>query len=167
MDLKRTLMKGTIEPTLDALSRLVGYWTTEATHPAARGVIVRGTASIEWLEGQRFLIVRSRTDHPDFPGAISIIGFTDADRVDSSAGESAVDGESRLRMHYYDSRGIFRVYEVSIDLEAWRIWRDAPEFSQRFTGRFADNGNRIVGSWQLRRDDAQWHDDLQIVYRRR
>jgi hypothetical protein len=56
---------------------------------------------------------------------------------------------------------------VSIDLEAWRIWRDAPEFSQRFTGRFADNGNRIVGSWQLRRDDAQWHDDLQIVYRRR
>ena len=152
---------------LQPLDRLVGLWSSEATHPALPDVVVSGTLTAEWLEGRRFLILRARNDHPDFPDAISIIGFTDADRVDSSAGESAVDGESRLRMHYYDSRGVFRLYEVSIDLEAWRIWRDAPEFSQRFTGRFADNGNRIVGSWQLRRDDAQWHDDLQIVYRRR
>lgn len=42
-------------------------WATEATHPALPGVIVHGTAVIEWLEGQRFLIHRARTDHPEFP----------------------------------------------------------------------------------------------------
>ena len=29
--------------------------------------------------GKRFLIIRSRNDHPDFPDAISIIGFTSVD----------------------------------------------------------------------------------------
>ena len=59
-------MQETTEPALQPLNRLVGSWSTEATHPALPGVVVRGTTSIEWLEGQRFLIVRSRNDHP-FP----------------------------------------------------------------------------------------------------
>ena len=67
-------MQETTEPALQPLNRLVGSWSTEATHPARPGVVVHGTASIEWLEGQRFLIVRSRNDHPDFPDAISISG---------------------------------------------------------------------------------------------
>jgi hypothetical protein len=71
----------TTTPELEPLDRLVGNWVTEATHPALPGVVVHGTASIEWLEGHRFLILRSRNDHPDFPDAISIIGFTDVDRV--------------------------------------------------------------------------------------
>jgi hypothetical protein len=159
-------MRRTTEPALQPLNRLVGKWVTEATHPAVPGVVVHGTASIEWLEGQRFLILSSRNDHPDFPDAISIIGFTDVDRVGAGADESTPSGGSRLCMHYFDSRGVFRVYEVNVDVEAWRIWRDAPGFSQKFTGSFADNGDTIVGRWQLCRDDAHWNDDLQIVYRR-
>ena len=58
---------------LKSLNRLVGGWTTEATHPMMPGVVVRGTADVKWLEGERFLIVRARTDHPDFPDSISII----------------------------------------------------------------------------------------------
>lgn len=69
-------------------------------------------------------------------------------------------------MHYFDSRGVFRVYESSVDAKAWRLWRDAPGFSQRFAGTFADDGDTIVGRWELSRDDAHWDDDLQIVYRR-
>jgi hypothetical protein len=159
------LMQGTTEPALQPLKRLVGSWIREATHPALPGVIVHGTVAIDWLEGQRFLILRSRNDHPDFPDAISIIGFTDADRVGAHADESAASGGSRLCMHYFDSRGIFRVYEVNVDDEAWRLSRDAHGFSQRFTGSFADSGDTIVG-WQLCRDDAHWDDDLQIIYRR-
>src|SRR5829696_6619259 len=64
------------EPVLQRLNRLVGVWTTEATHPAMPGTVVRGTAIIEWLEGGRFLIHRARTDHPDFPDSISIVGDT-------------------------------------------------------------------------------------------
>jgi hypothetical protein len=69
-------------------------------------------------------------------------------------------------MHYFDSRGVFRVYEVNVDSEAWRLWRNAPGFSQRFTGSFADGGDTIAGRWQLCEDDVNWNDDLQIVYRR-
>src|SRR5262249_38954441 len=151
----------TSDPALKPLNRLVGTWSTEATHPAVPGIVVHGTASIEWLEGERFLIHRARSDHPDFPDALSIIGSTAHDRVDDARkmGSATVD-KPQLRMHYFDSRGVFRVYEVSIDDESWRIWRDAPGFSQRFTGRFADSGNTIVGRWQLCRDEHHWVDDL-------
>jgi hypothetical protein len=61
-----------------SLGRLVGTWTTAATHPAVPGVVVHGTAVIEWLEGERFLMHRARTDHPDFPDALSVIGHMGA-----------------------------------------------------------------------------------------
>jgi hypothetical protein len=155
----------TSEPALQPLQRLVGSWTTEATHPATPGLVVRGTVSVEWLEGERFLIHRARTDHPDFPDAISIIGFTEQDRVDPS-GVAAAEGASQPRMHYFDSRGVSRVYDVSIDDASWRIWRDAPGFSQRFTGTIADGGDTIAGRWQMCQDGTRWEDDLQITYRR-
>jgi hypothetical protein len=157
-------MQGTTESALQPLNRLVGRWSTEATHPALPGVVVQGTVSIEWLEGERFLILRSRNDHPDFPDAISILGFTDVDRVGPDADDPTASNRSRLCMHYFDSRGVFRVYEASVDTQA--LWRDAPGFSQRFAGSFADSGDTIVGRWQLSRDDSHWDDDLHIVYRR-
>jgi hypothetical protein len=160
-------MKKTAEATLRPLNALVGVWTTEATHPALPGVVVRGTTTIEWLEGERFLIYRGRTDHPDFPDAISIIGHTEHDRVDTATGAvHPAAGAPPLRMHYFDSRGVFRVYEASVDGSSWRIWRDAPGFSQRFAGMFTDGGDTIAGRWQMREDDVHWTDDLEITYRR-
>jgi hypothetical protein len=156
------------EPALEPLNRLVGNWTTEITHPELPGVVARGTAVIEWLEGERFLIHRAHTAHPYFPDSISIIGITDQDRVaDAPDDNTAVGAASRICMHYFDSRGVFRIYEAAIDDQAWRLWRDAPRFSQRFTGTFADGGHTIAGRWQLCRDDVDWHDDLEITYRRR
>ena len=149
-------------PLLEHLQRLVGHWTTEATHPAMPGVTVHGTVDVEWLEGERFLIHRARTDHDKFPDAIWIIGDASVDRVE---GDSA-PAPTRLSGHYFDSRGVFRVYEVGIDAQAWRWWRDAPGFAQRFTGTFADGGNTIIGVSQLSRDNARWDDDLKITYRK-
>lgn len=70
-------------------------------------------------------------------------------------------------MHYFDSRGVFRVYEVGVDSKSWRYFRDSPGFSQRFTGTFSDDGNTIVGLCELNRDGAHWKDDLRITYRKR
>jgi hypothetical protein len=151
---------------LKPLNLLVGTWTTDATHPAFPGVVVHGTVIIEWLEGERFLIHRARTDHPDFPDAISIIGFSGEDRVDAAGKEAAVDDQAQLQMHYYDSRGVFRVYQADIDDKAFRFWREAPGFSQRFTGTFTDGGDTMVGRSQLCQDEVNWLDDLQITYRR-
>jgi hypothetical protein len=135
---------------LPAYDVLVGAWETEATHPAMPGVVVRGEATFEWLEGRRFLIERARSHHPDFPDSIVIIGEGD---------------DGRLRMDYYDSRGVRRGYGVAFDGEVLRMWRDAPGFAQRFAGRLRDDA--IEGLWELCCDGTTWSDDLRITYRRR
>jgi hypothetical protein len=136
--------------TVEALRALVGDWTTEATHPMVPGTVVSGRSSFEWLEGERFLILRSRNDHADFPDSISILG----------------DFEDGLAMHYYDSRGVHRIYRTSIDAGAWSLWRDAPGFSQRFKGELGEGGDTITGAWLLSRDDETWDEDLAITYRK-
>ena len=99
------------------------------------GEAIRGTGTFEWLDGQRFVIWRSQYDHPEIPDAITIIGVTDG----------------QLSMHYFDQRGVYRVYAASLNQAEWRHWRDAPapDFSQRFTGTFSDDGNTITGRGQL------------------
>ena len=146
------------------LDRLVGIWTTEVTHPAMPGVVAHGISIIEWLEGERFLIQRARSDHADFPDSISIIGSIEMDRVDNA--RPAAAPEHKLLMHYFDSRGVFRVYDADIGERTWQLRRDAPGFSQRFTGTFSSRGDTIAGQWQLSRDDVAWNDDLQITFRR-
>src|SRR5688500_18732751 len=86
-------MHGTSAPgkeesmTLDDLNQLVGSWALESTHPAFPGLVVRGTAEIGWLEGNRFLMHRARVDHPDFPDSLSIVGDMGSDRVDEDPAE--------------------------------------------------------------------------------
>jgi hypothetical protein len=126
------------DPKLEPLGALVGSWTIEATHPAFPSTTVHGHAHFEWLEGARFLLQRSRTDHPEFPDSLIVYG------VESD----------ELSMHYFDSRGVHRVYGVSLRDGVWRMWRHAPGFSQRFTGRFGNDGDTIDGLWRLSRDDT-------------
>jgi hypothetical protein len=140
----------TKNPRLQPFDALVGEWTMEATHPAVPDTVVRGHAAFEWLEGEQFLIERSANDHPDFPDAITIIG-------------AFGDG---LQLHYFDSRGIHRVYETSFDDGVWRIWRDAPEFSQRSEATLEDGGDTIRCRFQLSYDGETWNDDLVLTYRR-
>lgn len=137
-------------PELAPFDAMVGDWTTEATHPAYPSAVVHGHTTFEWLEGEQFLIQRSRTDHPDFPDSIAVIG-------------AVTEG---LSMYYFDSRGVHRVYEVSLSDGVLRIWRDAPGFSQRLAARFSDDGNTVSGTWELSEDDATWNDDLAITFRR-
>jgi hypothetical protein len=148
--MKRSRVKEPQSPELAPLEALIGDWEIEATHPAVPDTVVRGTAHFDWLEGERFIVYRSRNDHPDFPDGISIIGVTGG----------------RLTMHYFDSRGVFRVYEVSLEDRVLRMSRDATGFSQRFEGPLSDDGNRIDGLWRLSKDDSTWNDDLKITYRR-
>jgi hypothetical protein len=137
-------------PELQSLNALVGEWTVEATHPMYPSTVVHGSSTFAWLEGEHFLIQRARTDHPDFPDSIAIIG-------------AGADG---LSMHYFDSRGVERVYEVGFSEGVWRMRREAPGFSQRFEGTFGDDGNTISGVWELSRGDSTWNEDLRITFRR-
>ena len=116
------------------------------------GEAIRGTSTFEWLDGRRFVIWRSHYDHAQIPDAITIIGVTDG----------------LLSMHYFDSRGVYRVYAASLDETTWRFWREAsaPDFSQRFTGTFGDDGNTITGRGEMSKDGDAWEDDLALDYRR-
>jgi hypothetical protein len=150
--ISRFLEQSSDSPQLEPFGPLVGEWTIEATHPAYPDTVVPGRTTFEWLEGRQFLIQRSRTDHPDFPDSITVIGITEER-----------EGPS---MHYFDSRGVYRVYEGSLSEGVLRMWRDAPGFSQRFSGPLGDDGNTISGLWQLSRDGSTWDDDLEITFRR-
>ncbi|HET9519911.1 MAG TPA: hypothetical protein VFO73_02575 [Candidatus Limnocylindrales bacterium] len=135
----------------ELLNRLVGAWASEATHPASPGLVVAGSATGEWLEGERFFLLRTQSDHPDFPDALSVLGEMD----------------EGLASHYFDSRGVHRVYRLGVDGGVWRLWRDEPGFNQRFTGTFEDSGDRIVGVWEFSPDGSDWQPDLRITFVRR
>src|SRR5205085_886141 len=120
------MMADAEQPLLQDLNALVGEWDTEATHPMVPATVVHGHAVFEWLEGEKFLIVRAHVDHPDFPDSISIIGDTEG-----------------LRMHYFDSRGVARILQMSFADGVWKLLRDTADFSplnfaQRFVGTFSN-----------------------------
>jgi hypothetical protein len=140
--------------------RLVGGWTTEGTHPGLPGTVIHGSSEIDWLEGERFLIYRTRYDHPDIPDGISIIGDTDG-----------------LHMHYFDTRGVHRIYDVKVTDEGWEMAmdRDSPassfawpdeRFSQRMNFTFEDDNRTMTGKGRLSYDNVTWVDDLEITFSR-
>ena len=135
---------------LEPFNALVGTWEVEGTHPMFPSTIVRGRAEFEWLEGERFLLQRSRIDHPEVPDSLSVFGADD----------------EGLSMNYFDSRGVHRIYRVSFDEGVWRMWRHSPGFSQKFSGTLSADNNTLAGQWKLSRDDSTWDDDLGITFRR-
>ena len=74
------------------------------------------------------------------------------------------EGEAGLAQHYFDSRGVARVYAMTITDEAWTLVREHPGFSQRFFGTFSDDGRTIEGRWEKRLDDANWELDFPMTY---
>jgi hypothetical protein len=140
------------EPGLHGWGRFIGRWETDGSHPMLPGETIRGSSTFEWLDGRQFVIWRSHYDHPEIPDGITIIGVTGG----------------QLSMHYFDQRGVHRVYAAGLDETTWRYWRDAspPDLSQRFTGTFSDDGNTISVRGQLSKDGTAWEDDLALDYRR-
>ena len=139
-------------PALEPFGILVGTWTTTGTHPLTPGTTYHGRTTFEWLAGGAFLLVRSQIDEPQIPSAIAIIGTDDA------TGECT--------MLYFDERDLSRKYEVSFRNNELTWWRNAPGFSQRFTGTIAADGRTMVARGEMSRDGAGWEPDLQLTYRR-
>ncbi len=146
-------MSGECDRALDRLDALVGAWTMEAGPPG--GPAWPGEASVifEWLEGRTFLIERWTIEMPEAPDGIAIIGTGDEPEA--------------FRQHYFDSRGIHRVYEMTLDAGVWSLWRDSPDpFPQRFTGTFSDGARTITGRWEKAEDGSTWSTDFDLTYRK-
>jgi hypothetical protein len=135
------------------LEVLVGEWRIEASFPGAAA----GRTWFEWLSGGRFLVQRWEVPHPEAPDGIAIIGL---------------DGENwAYSQHYFDSRGVARVYAMSLSDGVWKLLRDSPDFSpldfsQRFTATFAADAGTIDGRWETSSGDSGWQRDFDLKYTR-
>jgi hypothetical protein len=133
------------------LSILVGEWNTVGKHRLIPDTL-HGHASFEWLEGGAFLKMVWEIEEPGVPTAIAIIGSDDA--------------ADTYFMLYFDERGVSRKHEMTLRDNVWKYWRNAPKFSQRFTGTFVDDGDTIIGVAELSEDDSTWKRDLELTYTR-
>ena len=81
------------------------------------------------------------------------------------------EGRGSFLQHYFDSRGVARVYGMSLEQGVWRLWRESPDFSpldfaQRYTGTFSDDGATIAGRWEIAQDGVTWEHDFDLTYLR-
>ena len=149
-------MEGDPHPETRKLQALIGEWTMEVAlgggEPQSGGML-----SFEWMPGERYLVQRWQTPVPEAPDGLAIIGV-------HSGGEG-------LLQHYFDSRGVARVYEMSLDDGVWELRREKPDFSplefkQRYRGTFSEDGGRIDGSWEIDHGSG-WEKDFDLSYVRR
>jgi hypothetical protein len=139
-------------PRLEAFKQLVGNWTTVGTHPMVPGKTFHGRATFEWIEGGAFLIMRTQVDEPEIPSGIAIFGTDDA------SGECS--------MIYFDERGVSRRYETSMEHNVWKMWRNAPDISQRFAATISHDGSTMVSKGELSKNGGEWEGDLALTYTR-
>jgi hypothetical protein len=120
--------------------------------------VVRGRTTFDWLLGRRFVLERSEAEHPDAPDSHSVL-----------APDPARPGG--FVQHYFDSRGVVRLYEMAFDGRTWTLERRTPDFSpldfaQRFTADLRDGGDTIAGRWETAPDGEEWRLDFRLTYRR-
>ena len=139
-------------PALKPLEALVGEWNTEISEASFLPNLsekVNTKVSIEWLESGAFLIMHFPVNPPD---SVWIIG-----RDESQENYTAL---------YFDSRGVSRIYNMSFDDGLWKMWRESPNFSQRFEGKLSDDGDTINAHWEKSLDGKKWEHDFNLTYKK-
>jgi len=140
-------------PALERLAVFIGEWNIEITSlrlQVDKTATVQGRATFDWIEGGAFLIEHFEISNPDFPRGISIIGPDDSAETYS--------------MLYFDSRGVSRIYQMSLMNRVWNLWRDFPGFSQRFIGTFSEDDKIINARWEMSSDGSNWELDFNMMY---
>jgi hypothetical protein len=136
-------------PMLKDLEGLVGDWEMELSdaaflpHPTNT---IKGQVSFEWIENGAFLRMRMGDD------AIWLI--------------SRDGSKSDYEVFYYDSRSVSRIYEMSFFANTWKIWRNSPNFSQRYEGTISMDGHTITAKWEKSGDGIKWEHDFNVTYTR-
>jgi hypothetical protein len=151
----------------EALARLdvfVGEWVIEARFPGdqptpanAKKEGPQARSWFEWALDGQFLVQRTEVPIPEAPDSLTVVS------VDPETGACT--------QHYYDSRGVARLYAMSLADGVWTLARESPDFTpldfrQRFTGTFSDDGNTISGAWEKGLGGAGWEHDFALTYRR-
>ena len=141
---------------------LIGRWHGDGDLPIDPPIHVAVEATIERLGA--FIVMRTVGEPAEMPDTLAVIG-------------GAPDGEPQP-MHYFDSRGVQRLFLMTLVGSTWTIWRapgedwngpDGPGFNQRFIGELSADGQTIDGRWERGLGEAgdEWEIDFPLHYERR
>ena len=93
-----------------------------------------------------FVLQQWTYDHPDFPDAMALL--------------------SNDRYHYFDVRGITRVFDFEVDEAGWSMIRLDEDFSQRSAARFR-GPDAVESTGEVSHDNGvTWQPDFTMTYRR-
>lgn len=141
---------------LEQLEPFEGTWDVSVAFPGSEPM-GGATTTFEFMDGGLFLVQRWTVPVPEAPDGIAIIGHD--------------EGRGTLLQHYFDTRGVARVYEMTFADGLWTLERTTPDFSdlgfwQRFEGRFSADGRTIEGEWQINHDrtGSGWQHDFAMAY---
>ncbi len=142
---------------LRRLQPLVGTWAIEIPDfpPLPPELADQARMTVEWTLGGAYLEQRSSVPVPEAPDGLCLIAAND-------------DGS--YTQHYFDSRGVTRVYAMAFDGRRWTLERHEPDFTplsfhQRWTAELVSD-DRIEGRWETSPDGETWQLDFHVVYRR-
>ena len=144
------------------LEPLIGRWHGEGDLPMDPPMQVSVDSTIERMG--EFIVMRTVGEPAEMPATLAVIG-------------GAPDGEPQP-MHYFDSRGVQRLFLMTLVGTTWTIWRapgedwngpDGPGFNQRFIGEMSADGQTIEGRWErgLGAAGDEWELDFPLHYVRR
>ena len=137
---------------VDPLRDLVGEWQLVVDLPGAEDV--RGHVTFEMMG--RVLVQRTMVPVREAPDSCCVV-------------VSRPDGG--YLQHYFDARGVVRLYAMSFDRRSWTLERTKADFSplefhQRFVGIISGDGMTIDGEWQSSNDGQRWTRDFGLTYSR-
>jgi hypothetical protein len=130
---------------MSALDRLLGSWDCTMRHSAMSEAVSAKQQYERVLDGA-FVLQRWTYDHPDFPDALGLMS-------DSAC-------------HYFDVRGVTRIFDFEIDDAGWSMIRLDAAFSQRHIARF-DGPDRMESIGDASHDGgATWEHDFAMTHER-
>jgi hypothetical protein len=148
-------MSGDDRPTaLGLLDVFVGEWTQMVSGHGDP----TGTLTFEWSLDDRYLVQRSTLPAP-FPDSLALIEY--------------VEIADEFQQHYFDSRGVTRVYRMRLEGPEWTLLRIEADFSpldfgQRFVGVIQDDERSVDGRWEQSHDGGTtWEHDFGLRLERR
>jgi hypothetical protein len=144
-------------PALVRLDALAGDWYVDADFPGHPEIkLDRGRCTFEWILNGAFLVQKQHLSDP-IPDCTAILAYD--------------SWKQTYTYHYFDTRRIIRIFEMSFDGRIWDLMREKADFSplpfsQRIHFEIEDGGDTIHGVGDRTNDSGKWERDINLVNRR-